>query len=197
MSFRSACLPAIGLWVALVAVAPPVAAAGTPAVFDQVLADKTRVGFVFRQMNVPVEGHFRTARTALVFDASEPSKSSVRLELDLGSIDAGSTEANEEVVTKPWFNLKAFPTATFVSTAVTPLGGDRFELAGKLSIKGKEREVRTPVTVVRNGNTATFEGKFTLRRLEFGVGDGLWADTSVVADEVEIRFRAAATQKSN
>lgn len=166
----------------------------SPGVYDQVLNEKTRIGFVFRQMNVPVDGYFRSARTSLVFDPVNPAKSSVRLELDLASIDAGSGEANEEAVTKPWFNVKAFPTATFVSTSVKPLGGDRFEVAGKLSIKGKEREVRTPFTVTRSGNTATFEGAFDLKRLEFAVGDGIWADTSVVADAIEIRFRAVAAR---
>lgn len=169
-------------------------AAGSPTEFNRVLADQSRVGFVFKQMGVPVEGHFRTVRTELSFDPGTPEKSSVRLELDLASIDAGSSEANDEVVTKPWFDIKAHPTATFVSSSVKPLGGNRFEVAGKLSIKGKTHDVTTPVTVTEQGSTATFEGGFTLQRLEFALGDGMWADTSVVANDVEIRFRAAAAR---
>jgi len=169
-------------------------AATAPAVFDKVQVDKSRVGFVFKQMNVPVEGHFKRVKTDLVFDPAAPAKSSVRLELDLASIDAGSAEANGEVVGKAWLNVKDAPTATFVSTAVRPLGGNRFEVVGKLSLKGKTQELTTPFTVSQQGDTATFDGTFTLKRLEYAVGDGMWADTSVVANDVDIRFHAVAAR---
>ena len=169
-------------------------AADSADVFNRVQADKGRIGFVFKQMNVPIEGHFRTFQTDLVFDPAAPAKSSVRLELDLSSIDAGSSEANKEVVGKSWFNVKDSPTATFVSTAVRPLGGNRVEVAGKLTLKGRTQDVTAPVTVTQQGSTATFDGGFTLKRLEFAIGDGMWADTSVVANDVEVRFRAVAAR---
>lgn len=170
-------------------------AADPAAVFDQVLGARNRIGFVFTQMGVPVEGHFRKSSVDLAFDAAAPTKSTVRLELDLGSIDAGSADANQEVVGKPWFDLKNFPTATFVSTAVKPLGGNRYEMSGKLTIKGRSRDVVTPVTVTQRGNTAVFEGGFTLKRLEFGIGDGSWSDTSIVADEVKVSFHVEADRR--
>ena len=34
-------------------------------------------------------------------------------------------------------------------------------------------------------------GQFAVKRLEFKVGDGEWADTSMVADEVQVRFKLA------
>lgn len=164
--------------------------------FDQVLPAKNRIDFVFKQMNVPVKGHFKKAKVDLVFDPAAPAKSTVRLDLDLASIDAGSADANSEVVGKPWFDLKNFPTATFVSSSVKPLGGDRYEMTGKLTIKGKTRDVTTPVTVTQNGNTAAFDGGFTLKRLEFAIGDGSWSDTSVVADEVKVSFHVEAERRA-
>ncbi|MDT3672447.1 MAG: YceI family protein [Aromatoleum sp.] len=185
----NAALFALGLSLGATAIAAP-----APASFNQVVADKGRIDFVFKQMNVPIEGHFRTFKTDLVFDPAAPEKSSVRLELDLASIDAGSSEANKEVVGKSWFNVKQNPKATFVSTAVKPLGGNRYEVAGTLTIKGKTQTVTAPVTVTQQGNTATFDGGFTLKRLEFAIGDGMWADTSVVANEVDVRFHAVAAR---
>lgn len=164
--------------------------------FDQVLPAKNRIDFVFKQMNVPVTGHFKKAKVDLVFDPAAPAKTTVRLDLDLASIDAGSADANSEVVGKPWFDLKNFPTATFVSSSVKPLGGDRYEMTGKLTIKGKTRDVTTPVTVTQNGNTAAFDGGFTLKRLEFAIGDGSWSDTSVVADEVKVSFHVEAERRA-
>ncbi|WP_332673069.1 YceI family protein [Aromatoleum sp.] len=185
----NAALFAVGLSLGSAAIAAP-----APASFNQVVADKGRVDFVFKQMNVPIEGHFRTFKTDLDFDPAAPEKSNVRLELDLASIDAGSSEANKEVVGKSWFNVKESPKATFVSIAVKPLGGNRYEVAGTLTIKGKTQTITAPVTVTQQGNSATFDGGFTLKRLEFAIGDGMWADTSVVANEVDVRFRAVAAR---
>lgn len=183
------------LAAALFSIALPFAgayAAQPAGAFDQVQPAKNRIDFVFKQMNVPVNGHFKKAKVDLAFDPAAPAKSTVRLDLDLASIDAGSADANSEVVGKPWFDVKAFPTATFVSSSVKPVGGDRYEMTGKLTIKGKTRDVTTPVTVKQNGNTATFDGAFTLKRLEFAIGDGTWSDTSIVADEVKVSFHVEA-----
>lgn len=194
--YRSTRFPVLILAAAL-SLAPVAAlAAEGPAVFDQVNAAKNRIGFVFTQMGVPVEGHFKKSAVDLAFDAAAPAKSSVRLELDLASIDAGSSDANQEVVGKPWFDLKNFPTATFISSSVKPLGGNRYEMSGKLTIKGRSRDVITPVTVTQRGATAVFEGGFTLKRLEFGIGDGSWSDTSIVADEVKVSFHVEAERRA-
>jgi polyisoprenoid-binding protein YceI len=96
------------------------------------------------------------------------------------------------VVGKPWFNIKVFPTATFVSSAVRPLGGDRFELAGKLTIKGKSQDITAPFTFRQDAGNGVFDGTFVLKRLDFGVGDGVWSDVSTVANEVQIKFHIVA-----
>lgn len=166
-------------------------AAGAP-VFDQVRADQSRIEFVSRQMGVPVEGHFDRFDTELYFDPADPAKSRVKLELDLASIDAGSAEANAEVVGKNWFDVANTPKAAFVSSSVKPLGDNRYEVAGKLTLKGKTQDVVAPVTVTPQGELATFDGGFTLKRLEYGIGEGLWGDPSVVANDVKVRFHVVA-----
>jgi polyisoprenoid-binding protein YceI len=85
-----------------------------------------------------------------------------------------------------------FPTATFVSSAVRPLGGDKFELVGKLTIKGKSQDVTAPFSFRQDGGNGVFDGAFVLKRLEFGVGDGVWSDVSTVANEVQIKFHIVA-----
>ena len=104
--------------------------------FNQVLADKSALTFVSKQMNVPVEGRFRSFRGKLAFDPAKPAATSAELEIDLAGIDAGSKDANDELAGKAWFNTKAFPVARFVLTSVKPLGDSRFEVAGKMTIKG-------------------------------------------------------------
>jgi polyisoprenoid-binding protein YceI len=112
--------------------------------FSQFQADKSTLQFVSKQMGVAVDGRFKKFSATLAFDPAKPAAATARLELDLASVDAGSAEADGEVVGKPWFNVKLFPTATFVATAIRPLGGDKFELVGKLSIKDKTQDVSAP-----------------------------------------------------
>jgi len=171
-----------------------VAAAGSAvaAEFNQFQAGKSSLTFVSKQMGVPIDGSFRKFSASLAFDPAKPAAATARLDLDLNSIDAGSRDANDEVVGKPWFNVKVFPTATFVSSTVRPLGGDKYELVGKLTIKGKSQDVTAPFTFRQDGGNGVFDGAFVLKRLEFGVGDGVWSDVSTVANEVQIKFHIVA-----
>ena len=164
--------------------------------YAQVLPDKSRLTFVSKQMGVPVDGRFQRFAATLAFDPAKPAAASTQLELELGSIDAGSPEANNEVAGKPWFNLKSFPTATFVSSAVKPLGGERYELLGKLSIKGKTQEVSAPLTFRQEGGNGVFDGSFTLKRLDFAIGEGVWSDIATVANEVHIKFHVVAAPRN-
>ena len=161
--------------------------------FSQLQLNRSSLSFVYKQMNVPVEGQFKSFRSKLAYDPAKPAAAKAEVEIDLASIDAGSKDANDEVAGKAWFNTKAFPIAKFVATSVKPLGGNRLELAGKMSIKGKTLDLVTPVTVTQQGNAATFDGSLVLKRADYGIGDGIWADFGTVANEIQIKFRLVAT----
>jgi polyisoprenoid-binding protein YceI len=155
--------------------------------------DKSTITFVSKQMSVPVEGKFGKFSVQLDFDAAKPSEGRVRVELDLASIDTGSDEANDEVKGKGWFDVKNHPAARFVSSAVKSVGASRYEVAGKLTIKGRTKDVVAPFTVKPVGQGAVFDGAFVLKRLDYGIGEGVWSDTDTVADEVQVKFRISAT----
>jgi len=161
--------------------------------FNQFQPGKSTLSFVSKQMNVPVEGRFKSFRSKLAFDPAKPAAARAEFEIDLASIDAGSKDADDEVAGKAWFNTKEFPVARFVATSVKPLGGNRFEVAGKMSIKGKTLDLATPVSVTQQGNNATFDGSLVLKRADYGIGEGIWADFGTVANEVQIKFRLVAT----
>ena len=167
--------------------------------FSRVLSDKSSIGFAYKQMNVPLDGKFGKFAAQIGFDPAKPEAAQARFEIDVASIDTGSSEADEEVVGKDWFNAKAFPTAKFVSTRVKPLGANRFEVQGQLTIKGKSLPVTAPFTFRQDGASALFDGSFTIKRLDFAIGEGEWADVGTVANEVQIRFHivgaAASAQK--
>lgn len=150
--------------------------------------DKSSIAFVSKQMNVPVEGDFKKFTAQISLDPARPEAGRARIEIDLDSIDAGSAEANDEVKSKSWFNTREFPKASFVSSAVKALGGGRFEATGRMTIKGKILESRAPFTLKQEKGVLILDGAFPLKRLDYGIGSGVWSDTSVVADEVQVKF---------
>ena len=174
------------------------ACAASPALAQRISAidpAKSEINFVSKQMNVPVDGRFRKFSAKIDFDRAKPAASKAEIEVDLNSVDTGSDEADSEVKSKGWFNIAVFPSAKFVSTAVKPAGAGRYEVSGKLSIKGKAMDVTAPVSVKQEGGNTVFEGGFTLMRLQYGIGEGVWSDTDTVANEVQVRFRLVGLGK--
>jgi polyisoprenoid-binding protein YceI len=114
------------------------------------------------------------------------------IDIDLTGIDSGSAEGNGALRDKDWFNTKVYPRASFVASSVRSLGGNRYEAVGKLSVKGRSRDVVAPFTFAQNGNVGVFDGQFTLKRLDYGVGEGAWADVGTVANEIQVKFHVTA-----
>jgi len=152
------------------------------------------VSAVFKQMNVPVESSFKRFDARIDYDAAHPEKATARVDIDTASFDMGQADYNKEIAKKEWFNAAQFPKATFVSSAIKPAGAGKLAVTGKLTIKGKTADVSFPLSVKPEGGKQVFEGQLPIRRLAFNIGEGEWQDTSMVADEVVIKFRVAAAQ---
>lgn len=153
---------------------------------------KSSVSATFKQMNVPVEAPFKTFAAQIDYDAAQPAASKASVEITTASFDIGDDMYNKEVAKKEWFNSAQFPKATFVSTAIAPAGAGKLNVTGKLTMKGKTANVSFPLTVKAEGGNQVFEGQLPIKRLAFNIGEGEWKDTSMVADEVVIKFRVAA-----
>ena len=168
--------------------------AAQPAVAQQKLVPaQSEVQFTARQMGVPLEGHFKKFDAQVSFDPAKLATSKIVFTVDTGSATMGSRETDAELPKATWFNVPQFPQATFQSSAIKALGAGKFEVTGKLSIKGLARDVVVPVTLVQNGATTLASGALPLKRLAFKIGENEWADTSMVADDVQVKFKLALT----
>lgn len=154
---------------------------------------QSAINFKARQMGVPLQGHFRKFGARINFDPAKPEASKIHLNIDTGSATMGSKETDGNLMGADWFNAAKFPQATFDSTAIKALGGGKYQVDGTLTIKGNVQKVSVPVTLAQSGATTTATGSLPLKRLAFKVGDGDWADTSMVADEVTVQFKLALT----
>jgi polyisoprenoid-binding protein YceI len=172
------------------AVALPASAQPKPA---QLQAAASEIAFTTKQMGVPVEGKFGKFDAQITLDPKKPESGSVALTIDTGSARFGSAELDAEVPKAPWLDTAKFPQARFQSSAIKAAGPGRFEVTGKLAIKGSTHDVVVPVQLSQAGANSTASGSFTIKRLEFKVGEGEWADTSMVANDVVVRFKLTLT----
>ena len=166
--------------------------AAVPAAAQGVIPEKSEIRFVSKQMGVNVEGRFRKWKANVVFLPRDLAKSKADIEIELASIDLASEDSEKEVRDTVWFDTSRFPVARFLSTSIKDLGGDKYEVAGQLTLKGVTRDLVVPLAVHRDAaGNSTAEGSFTLKRLDYKIGGGPWADTDLVANDVVVRFRLA------
>jgi len=163
--------------------------------FNVVQLDKSSVTFVSKQMGVPVEGRFKAFTAQINLDTTKPESGKAQIEIELAGIDVGSSDANDEAKGKAWFNIREFPSAKFTSGGIKSVGNGRYEAAGKMTIKGRTRDVVAPFSAKVDGGHLLIDGTIPILRLQYGIGDGIWSDTGTVADEVQVRFRFTLAPK--
>lgn len=168
-------------------------AAGSAFAQQKLVPEQSEIVFVSKQMGVPVEGRFKKFDAQVAFDPAKPAASKVAFTVDTGSATLGVKETDAELPKPVWFNVPKFPQATFQSSAIKAVGAGKYEVAGKLSIKGAAQDVVVPVTLTQSGAITTAAGSFAIKRLAFKIGENEWADTSMVADEVQVKFKLALT----
>jgi len=149
---------------------------------------QSEVTFVAKQLGVPLQGRFKRFQAQVAFDPKALATSKILFELDLGSVSLNA-EADAELPKAEWFNVPKFPKATFQSSAIQALGGGKFQVRGKLAIKGQARDLVVPVTLTQAKGLSTASGAFTLKRLDYRIGEGDWTDTSIVANDVQVQFK--------
>ena len=161
-----------------------------PALAQGVLVDKSDIRFVAKQMGVNVEGRFRKWTANVVFLPAALDKSRAEFDIDLASVDLASTESETELKGPAWFDSTKFPKAHFASASIKDQGGGKYEIAGSLSLKGVTKAYVVPVTLRTDGvGNRVAEGRFSLKRLDYRVGEGMWADTDTVANDVIVSVR--------
>ena len=175
-----------------------IGSAGAEAPQWTVDAKASRITFTAKQMQVPITGRFTKFTAAIRFDPDDLPGSKVSIDIDVASVSTPNADIEAEIKRQPWFDVAHHPTAHFETLSFMPKGGDRYEAAGQLTLRGVTKPIALPVTIRISGDPnglaqrAQASGDVTVSRTAFGVGQGQWRDTAVVADDVVIRFEITA-----
>jgi polyisoprenoid-binding protein YceI len=150
----------------------------------------SHLGFKATQAGAEFEGRFKHFDPQIRFDPADLPGSHFLVEIDTKSVDTQDGERDATLVSGDLFATDRWPTARFETTGFTAKGKGRFEARGRLTIRDVTREVLLPFSfsAAPGGKQATLSGGTSIRRLDFGVGQGEWVDTTWVGNEVKIQF---------
>jgi polyisoprenoid-binding protein YceI len=170
------------------------AAAETSAVVQRWVAhpDKSTVEFTATQESAEFTGQFDRFSVSLELLPTDDSIGILQINagIQLASVDTYYKDRDDYLLQQDWFYIDMWPRAEFRSDTIRQLGDNRFVADGTLSLKGisKNIEVDLELTLEENGERGRLTGKAKLNRLDFGVGQGEWASTEWVGDEVNVTF---------
>lgn len=131
------------------------------------------------------DGTFARFEPVLRFDPAKLADSRFEVEVDLASADTGHAERDEVLLGDEFFDAGHVATARYLATSFRALGSGRYVADGKLTLRGVEHAVPLEFSW-KAGALPVLDGKATVRRLEFSVGTGDWADTALLPDAVEV-----------
>lgn len=152
------------------------------------------ISFSVRHILSQVTGTFDRFTGSLMFDPANLAGSHVSIEFPIASVNTRNAQRDGHLQTADFFDAATYPTMKFVGDTFIRMGGRRYAVVGRLTIKGVTRRVVLPFEYRRAVNhpmkpdhviTGTH---ITLKilRSQFGVGTGSYAETAVIGDEVAI-----------
>jgi polyisoprenoid-binding protein YceI len=185
------------VFAALLAAAPaPAATASTQATAWTTVAASSSIEFTGTLAGGDFTGQFQRFVAAIAFDPANLAGSRFRVEIETGSANTADADRDAALAGNDFFAASRWPKATYEASQFAAAGPGQYQALGKLTIRGIARDV--PVTFTfkptSDGRSAMLSGRASVRRLDFGVGQGEWQDTKWLGDEVRIRFELTLRQ---
>ena len=150
--------------------------------------------FDVRHTYATVRGLFEDYAGSLQFDADNMEMGKISLEVRTKSVNTGIPNRDNHLRADEFFAVKKFPTMTFESTGVKQQEGNRYTVEGNLTVKDKTRKIVVPFTYfgsrenpLKKGQlVAGFEARFSINRLDYGVGPGKYVEMGTIGNPVNI-----------
>ncbi|RDS82518.1 YceI family protein [Dyella psychrodurans] len=131
------------------------------------------------------DGHFDKWTAAISYDQAKLATSKFDVTVDLASAKTGDNDRDSALPGSDFFNVAKYPQGHFVTTGFRQQGGQVIA-DGNLTLRGVTKPVSLTVTFKPQGSGATLDVTGTVKRLDFGVGGGQYADTSVIGADVKV-----------
>ncbi|MEE7560525.1 YceI family protein [Xanthomonas sp. Kuri4-2] len=180
---------------ALVAASLVAAFAAAPArAADYVQAPGSVLAFASKYDGEVFSGTFPGFDTRLSFDPANLAGARLEVSILLAGARSGNGDRDSTLQGADFFNVAKFATAHYRATAFRALGGNQYAADGTLELRGVSKPVTLTFTWTP-GAQPVLAGKATVKRLDFGVGGGDWADTQTIPNETAISTKVVFKAK--
>lgn len=178
-----ACVSAAGLLLA-----------GSAFAADYTQAAGSTLGFSGQYQGEAFNGQFPGFVTTFTFDAAKLAGSKLDVTIPLATATTRNADYDGELRGTSFFNSKKFPQARYTATKFRTLGGNKYAADGTLSLRGVSKPVTLTFTWTA-GAKPVLVGSAVVKRLDFGVGAGEWADISVIPNEIKVSTKVVFQPK--
>ncbi len=162
----------------------------------EMIPNESQLSFTATQNGSPVKGEFKQFTANLQVDVNDLKNSSIDIIIDINSLTTSYNEVQTTLLTPDWFNVKMFPKAEFKSTDFIKTGENAYQAKGTLTIRDKSVPVILNFTSsFPSENKGIVQGSTSFKRNAFGIGQGEWASTDQIKDEVTVNFKVSAMKK--
>jgi polyisoprenoid-binding protein YceI len=147
-----------------------------------------QLDFIFTWEGTPISGRYRDFSVRYNFDPAQPQLAQLDVRITVPSATTGSRDRDEGMAGPDWFDFASYPLARYRASGVAAMGDGTHRFAGELSLKDATRQVPVTLRWVPSDRGARMTGSATVRRLDFGIGAGEWADPDLIGLDVRVEF---------
>ena len=181
--------------LAILALGPNVSAAEQTVPSWQIIQDKSRLGFTASYASTDFDGKFGKFTAKILFDPKHPEAGSFNVNIDTTSITTYSSERDSIIGDEDWFDFSKYPNSTYVTKSIKAVSGNKYVAIGTLDLKGHKKDVvlhftwdEYPNGDVKVVGEARMTANADLKRTDFGIGSGTYADDDTVGFGVKVKI---------
>ena len=156
---------------------------------------KSKVIFQYSYKGKPYQGEFKNVKATFKIDPANPGACEFSVTIPIGDLYVSSKEVVDYLLDVELFDVDQFPTATFKANKCRLQSVNSFVSDGTLTIRDKNKPMSFPFKLEVGANGFHLTSDVTIKRLDFGVGQGYWANTSEIPNDVKIQVDVNAAQK--
>ncbi len=152
--------------------------------------EDSHVYFKYKYGNDPYQGEFTNVEARFEIDLMNPGACDFSVTIHINDIGIESPEVLDYLLDFELLDVDQFPTASFKAESCRLTGIDSFESDGILTVRDETHPMTFPfnLSVETSGGKLRFHltSEVTIQRLMYGVGQGYWANTGGIPNDVDI-----------
>jgi polyisoprenoid-binding protein YceI len=154
------------------------------------------LAFTVVQAGASNTGTFKQFATELRYDENNLAGSTLKVTVQIASLATGDKDRDDTLKSADLIEAQKYPTALFQANSFTKNAGGALEAAGKLTLRGVTRDLRVPLSIHTTATGLEISGETTIRRLDYGIGQGEWQSTGTVGDTIKLQYKVQLSRAS-